>query len=288
MGVPVSHGVVLAFFDFLKRQHPEVEDLKGISRSEYDALVSNFINAFPNVGSENEFAIQSKTLFLAITGRSSPFSQNYDLDLAVEIANDLKSNSDHFQRFRQINNHVLLFASPSDRLVTNYVRSYLAELHELSDDFADIYFIIKEEGYFDHGFKLRRALKSIPGIETIRNSNFPCLFVWSLGSHVVLPLAHLKSSPELLNAYLRHIFDVLEIRNRALDDEMVHELLDQPLSSHLEPFVPDEPFQRADEVDLVISYKREDRRTIERLVRGLEDDGHRTWFELWHLGGTAL
>jgi formylglycine-generating enzyme required for sulfatase activity len=275
VGAPVSHGIVLAFFDYLRRRHPHIRDLEGIDRSNYDRLVSSFLDLVGESRLEDVSALKSDQLYIAITRRDSFFNPNHPPGPKLEMM----GNRDDYRRYRFIDNHLLFFAAGSDYwLLHDYVQKYIGELHELSADFADIYFVEQRSGKWDvHGFELRRTLKSIPGISDIRNSQFPCLFLWSNDEHLILPLGHLQKADSLLKTYIRQIFDILEIRNRPLDREMIYEICDLPFSAFRDR--SERIATRANPVDLFVSYKREDRRKIESLVHGLEQEGRRVWFD---------
>ena len=250
MGAPVSHGIVLAFFDFLKRHRPDVTTLTGVDEWQYKELIEDFLSLFVHMGLQrynNDLEVlASDDIRLALTRERDACSLNDATlrqvdrlqrwsgdfwDYTVEIANDLHKNSDHYARYKQIDNHIIFFAPRTDYNIQKYVHNFLGELHEMSADFADIYFIVGESGRWEQGYNLRRSLQTVPGMEEVRNVDFPCMFLWSDRAHVLLHLIHLQSSQELLTTYLRQVFDILEIRNRPLDKKMVSEVLDLPLSA---------------------------------------------------------
>jgi hypothetical protein len=83
----------------------------------------------------------------------------------------------------------------------------------------------------------------------------------------------------LLKSYIRKVFDVLEIRNRPLDEEMCDEFRNLE-TKHRQSIEQGEIM--VDPADLFVSYKREDRETIKLLVQGLEGEGEdrrRVWFD---------
>ncbi len=294
--MPISDGIVLAFFDFLKRHRMEIDDLRGIRRSDYAALVDDFNSKVDGLVHEDVDWLRSDSLYQALINPAGPAEVSVFTPLqkwsgghwaTLVLPNDLEKYRDDFHRFYSINNHILFFATEADEPVKEYILRYLNELHEQSADFADIYFVVGEEGSWDQGYRLKRTLKSITGIDSIRNSDFPCMFLWSDRSHLLLRLSHLQSKWDttLLTAYIRQVFDILEIRNRPLDEQMKFEIQELPLSVYQRESLHFLDIPLPAPVDFFVSYKREDREKIELLVRGLEGEGYRTWFDSGIMAG---
>lgn len=294
MGFPISDGTVLAFFDYLKRRHKDIHDLRGLPESYYQTLVAEFrdelIDKFDGLKREDVHWLESNHAYRDLTKQTPPDERakvfarlqrwsGHDWDCLQAVTN-LQND---FHRYYYINNHILFFATEADDL-KEYVLRYVNELHELSADFADIFFVVGEHGSWDQGYRLKRQLNSIPGIEAILNYHFPCMFLWSDETYTLLPLAHLQSDDKLLTAYIRQVFDILEIRNRSLDEKMKFEIQELPLSAS-QNLAPSELDPPAASVDLFISYKREDRKKIEQIVKGLETEGHRAWFDSGIMAG---
>src|SRR5262249_4919081 len=93
MGVPVSHGIVLAFFDHLNRHQSEVLDLTGLSRAEYDSLVSEFVSFVRGLQSEDLEVLRSEAMYRAIAQKGSFTGATYALrgrSSSISISDDFE------------------------------------------------------------------------------------------------------------------------------------------------------------------------------------------------------